>query len=124
MTTYIIRRILISILVVFIVSVFSFSLMHLMPGDPARLALGYEASEADVQALRETYHLDKPVIQQYIIWIQNLFKGDLGDSVIHKRPVADMISERLPRTFSIGVCALIVGVPIGFLFVILCAVKR
>ncbi len=124
MTTYIIRRVLISILVVFIVSVFSFSLMHLMPGDPARLALGYEASEADVQALRVTYNLDKPVLEQYIIWIKNLFKGELGDSVIHKRPVADMIRERLPRTFSIGVCALIVGVPIGILFGILCAVKR
>jgi peptide/nickel transport system permease protein len=111
-------------LVVFIVSVFSFSLMHLMPGDPARLALGYEASEADVQALRVTYNLDKPVLEQYIIWIKNLFKGELGDSVIHKRPVADMIRERLPRTFSIGVCALIVGVPIGILFGILCAVKR
>ncbi len=124
MTTYIIRRVLISILVVFIVSVFSFSLMHLMPGDPARMALGYEASEEDVQALRVTYNLDKPVLQQYFIWIKNLFKGELGDSVIHKRPVADMISERLPRTFSIGVCALIVGVPIGILFGILCAVKR
>ena len=124
MTTYIIRRVLISILVVFIVSIFSFSLMHLMPGDPARLALGYEASEEDVQALRVTYNLDKPVLQQYFIWIKNLFKGELGDSVIHKRPVADMISERLPRTISIGICALIVGVPIGILFGILCAVKR
>ncbi len=124
MTTYIIRRVLVSILVVFIVSVFSFSLMHLMPGDPARLALGYEASEEDVQALRVTYNLDKPVLQQYVIWVRNLFKGELGDSVIHKRPVADMIRERLPRTFNIGVCALIVGVPIGILFGILCAVKR
>lgn len=124
MTTYIIRRVLVSILVVFIVSVFSFSLMHLMPGDPARLALGYEASEEDVQALRVTYNLDKPVLQQYVIWVRNLFKGELGDSVIHKRPVADMIRERLPRTFNIGICALIVGVPIGILFGILCAVKR
>lgn len=124
MTTYIIRRILISLLVVFLVSVFSFSLLQLMPGDPARLALGYEASEEDVQKLREEMNLDKPILVQYGLWIKNLFNGDLGDSVIYKRPVADMIAERLPRTVNIGVCALLVGIPLGILLGILCAVKR
>lgn len=124
MTTYIIRRILISLLVVFLVSVFSFSLLQIMPGDPARLALGYEASEEDVQTLREQMNLDKPILVQYGLWVKNLFKGDLGDSVIYKRPVADMIAERLPRTVNIGICALIVGIPLGILFGILCAVKR
>lgn len=111
MTTYIIRRILISLLVVFLVSVFSFSLLQIMPGDPARLALGYEASEEDVQTLRAQMNLDKPILVQYGLWVKNLFKGDLGDSVIYKRPVADMIAERLPRTVNIGICALIVGIP-------------
>lgn len=124
MTTYIIRRILISLLVVFLVSVFSFSLLQIMPGDPARLALGYEASEEDVQTLREQMNLDKPILVQYGLWVKNLFKGDLGDSVIYKRPVADMIAERLPRTVNIGICALIVGIPLGIFFGILCAVKR
>ena len=124
MTTYIIRRILISLLVVFLVSVFSFSLLQIMPGDPARLALGYEASEEDVQTLREQMNLYKTILVQYGLWVKNLFKGDLGDSVIYKRPVADMIAERLPRTVNIGICALIVGIPLGILFGILCAVKR
>ena len=124
MTTHIIRRILISLLVVFLVSVFSFSLLQIMPGDPARLALGYEASEEDVQTLREQMNLDKPILVQYGLWVKNLFKGDLGDSVIYKRPVADMIAERLPRTVNIGICALIVGIPLGIFFGILCAVKR
>ncbi len=124
MTTYIIRRVLISILVVFMVSIFSFSLMQLMPGDPARLALGFEASEADVQALRVEMNLDKPVVQQYIYWIKNLFKGDLGDSVIYKRPVKDMFAERIPRTVNIGICALLVGIPIGIIFGVICAVRR
>ncbi|MHC1691743.1 MAG: ABC transporter permease [Sphaerochaetaceae bacterium] len=124
MTTYIIRRLLISLLVVFLVSIFSFSLMQVMPGDPARLALGFEASEADVQALREEMNLDKPVIQQYILWITNLFKGELGDSVIYKRPVKEMFAERVPRTVSIGICALIVGIPLGIFSGVICAVKR
>lgn len=124
MTTYIIRRIIISLLVVFLVSIFSFSLMQIMPGDPARLALGFEASEADVQALREEMNLDKPVFEQYILWIKNIFRGEFGDSVIYKRPVGDMIAERLPRTVNVGVGALIVGIPLGIIFGIICAVKR
>lgn len=124
MTTYIIRRILISLLVVFLVSVFSFSLLQIMPGDPARLALGYEASEEDVQALREEMNLDKPILTQYFLWLKNLFQGDLGDSVIYKRPVRDMIAERLPRTVSLGVFALIVGIPLGIICGVVCAVKR
>jgi peptide/nickel transport system permease protein len=124
MTTYIIRRIIISLLVVFLVSIFSFSLMQIMPGDPARLALGFEASEADVQALREEMNLDKPVIEQYILWIKNIFRGEFGDSVIYKRPVGDMIAERLPRTVNVGVGALCIGIPLGIIFGIVCAVKR
>ncbi len=124
MGTYIIKRILISILVVFLVSIFSFSLLQLMPGDPARLALGYEASEEDVQALREEMNLDKPILEQYFLWVKNLFKGELGESVIYKRPVKDMIAERLPRTVNIGICALIVGIPIGIIMGVVCAVKR
>jgi len=124
MGTYIIKRILISLLVVFIVSLFSFSLLQLMPGDPARLALGFEASEEDVQALREEMNLDKPILEQYVIWVRNIFKGDFGDSVIYKRPVGDIVSERLPRTVNIGICSLIVGIPIGIVLGVLCAVKR
>jgi peptide/nickel transport system permease protein len=124
MGSYIVRRILISLLVVFFVSIFSFSLMHVMPGDPARLALGYEASEEDVQSLREEMNLDKPILTQYGLWIKNLMHGDFGRSVIYKRPVKDMIVERLPRTVNIGVCALVVGVPLGIILGVLCAIKR
>lgn len=124
MKTYILKRILISLLIVFLVSLFSFSLLQIMPGDPARLALGYEASEEDVQALREEMNLDKPILTQYLLWLRNLFRGDLGRSVIYKRPVADMIAERLPRTVSIGVFALLLGIPIGILCGVVCAVKR
>lgn len=124
MVSYIAKRLLIAVFVIFVVSVFAFSLMQIMPGDPARLALGFEASEADVQALREEMNLDKPVVEQYILWIQNMFKGDFGQSVIYKRPVADIIGERLPRTLTIGVCALLVSAPLGILVGVVCAVRR
>ena len=124
MTTYIIRRVLISLLVVFLVSVFSFSLLQIMPGDPARLALGFEASDEDVQALREEMNLDKPIPTQYFLWLKNLFTGDLGDSVIYQRPVEEMIAERLPRTVNLGIFALLVGIPLGIICGVICAVKR
>ena len=124
MGSFIVKRLLISILIVFLVSIFAFSLMQIMPGDPARLALGFEASEVDVQALREKMNLDKPVVEQYVIWVTNIFKGDFGESVIYSQPVGDMIKERLPRTLTIGGLALLISAPLGIFFGVLCAVKR
>ena len=65
MGKFILRRLGISLIIVFLVSLFAFSLMHILPGDPARLALGEEASEEDVQALREELNLAKPVLLQF-----------------------------------------------------------
>lgn len=78
MKKYVAKRLAISVLLIFIISVFSFMLIHILPGDPARLALGYEASEADVQAYRVELHLDKPLVTQYVLWIKGLFQGDLA----------------------------------------------
>ena len=75
MGKFILRRLGISVIIVFLVSLFAFSLMHILPGDPARLALGEEASEEDVQALREELNLDKPLIMQYSLWIKGIFSG-------------------------------------------------
>ena len=124
MSTYIIKRVLISILIVFIVSICSFSLIQILPGDPARLALGFEAAEDDVQALREEMNLDKPVLTQYLLWLKGLLHGDMGRSVIYKAPVGQLVSERLPRTIGVGLPALIIAAPLGILFGVICAVKR
>lgn len=124
MTRFILKRILISILIVFLVSVFSFSLMHILPGDPARIALGQDASQADVDALRAKMNLDKPIVEQYVLWITGMFKGDFGDSIVYNRPVKDILLEKLPKTLAIGVPALIISVVVGIIFGVLCAVKR
>jgi len=124
MVRFIIRRILISFLIVFLVSVFSFSLMHLLPGDPARIALGQDASQEDVDALRAKMNLDKPIITQYYLWISGMLRGDFGDSIVYNRPVRDIIVQRLPKTVSIGVPALIISVVLGIVFGVVCAVKR
>jgi peptide/nickel transport system permease protein len=124
MGRYIVKRLAVSVVVVFLVSILSFTLVHMLPGDPAVLALGSEASEADVENFREKYNLNKPVVEQYVIWISNAMQGDLGDSIAYSRPVVTCLAERLPRTISIGLPALIIASLAGILAGILSAVGR
>lgn len=124
MGKFIIKRVLISIIVVFLVSVFAFSLMHILPGEPARLTLGEEASQEDVDALRKELNLDKPVLEQYFIWIGGVFRGDFGRSIQYHRPVLDIMLERLPRTVAIGLPTLVISVIVGLAFGIISAVRR
>lgn len=95
-----------------------------MPGDPVRLALGYEAAEEDVQALREELNLDKPIVTQYILWIKGVVHGDFGKSVIYKQEINKMMAERVPRTLTLGVPALLISAPLGILVGVISAVRR
>ena len=124
MIDYIIRRLLISILVVFIVSVFVFTVMHMLPGEPVRLAMGYEAAEEDVQRVREELNLTKPLLTQYYLWIKGLFQGDFGISIVYQRTVAELLKERLPRTITLGIPAIIIAVIVGVVFGIISAIRR
>ena len=121
---YILKRLGISLIVVFLVSIITFGLVKILPGDPALLAMGTEASDEEVAEFHEKYNLDKPVVQQYLIWINGVFHGDLGDSIKFYRPAADCIFERLPRTISIGLPALIIASVLGIVFGIISAVWR
>jgi peptide/nickel transport system permease protein len=107
-----------------LVSVFVFSVVHLLPGDPVRLAMGYEAAESDVQRVREELNLTRPLGEQYFLWIIGLFKGDFGLSIVFDRSVADLLHERLPRTVSLGIPAMIIAVIVGVGFGIISALER
>ncbi len=124
MGRFILKRLGISVIVVLLVSIITFTLVKILPGDPALLAMGTEASEAEVAAFHEKYNLDKPLLTQYFIWINGVLHGDLGDSIKFSRPVKDCIFERLPRTISIGLPALIIASVLGILFGIISAVRR
>ena len=124
MGRYILKRLGISVAVVFLVSVISFTLVHMLPGDPAVLALGSEASEQDIATFREKYYLNRPVVEQYFIWISDTLRGDLGDSITYSRPVLTCLAERLPRTISIGLPALILSSLLGILCGIISAIRR
>ena len=124
MARFIAKRTLISILIVFLVSIFAFSLMHILPGDPARLVLGEDATEEALAALRAEWNLDKPLVEQYLIWLGDVFHGDFGRSILYNRPVIDIIGERMPRTVAIGLPALIISAVVGILCGIISAVRR
>jgi len=105
--------------VAFLVSVAVFALIHLTPGDPAQIILGEEATPESVAALRRDLGLDRPLYEQYTIWIGRAARGDLGRSVRTSQPVLQAIGERLPATFELGLAALLwsllVAIPLGTL---------
>jgi len=95
----------------------SFLMIHLIPGDPVRAALGPTAPAALVAAKREEMGLDDPILVQYWHYIQGLFSGDLGTSMISQLPVADVVAQRLPATLELALLAFLlavaVAVPLG-----------
>src|SRR3546814_194948 len=90
MTAYIIRRLLATIPVMIVVALFVFLLLHLTPGDPAAIIAGDEASPSDIEAVRRTLGLDRPIWEQFGIYVTNLLSGDLGTSIFTSLPLLTM----------------------------------
>lgn len=124
MGKYILRRVGTSVLIVFLVSVFAFSLMQILPGDPVRISLGESASEEKIQQVREEYNLNKPIIEQYWLWMKGIFRGYFGHSLLYEEDVTTLIKSKLPVTMSIGVPVLVIASVFGIALGILTAVKR
>jgi ABC-type dipeptide/oligopeptide/nickel transport system permease component len=101
------------------ITLITFSISHLVPGDPARLAAGLHAPESAVETLRQRLGLDKPVYVQYILYMNNLLHGDFGTSIMTRRPVLEDILVRWPGTIELTTVAMIIiivtGIPLGIL---------
>ena len=101
------------------ISIAVFLVLHLIPGDPARSAAGPDASEEDIDLIRKSYGLDKPLPIQYWIYLKKLVRGDLGRSFRTRRPVTQEIRRRLPATAELSACAMLIavvlGIPIGII---------
>ena len=124
MFSFIVKRVLSSILIVIIVSLFAFSLMHILPGDPVVLALGEGASQETVDEYRAQYNLDKPIVTQYFLWIGGVLQGDFGESILYHKDVGELMAAKLPVTLALGIPAMILSVLCGILFGVVTAVKR
>ena len=98
MLRYLVRRLLLTIPVLLGVATLVFSLIHLVPGDPAQAMLGDGASAQDIAELRASLGLDRPLLDQYVTFLRHAITGDLGRSFRTGQPVTTMIVERIPAT--------------------------
>lgn len=121
MVRYIIKRLLLSILVIFGVSILIFTISRIIPGDPARLALGPRATNEAVEALRKEMNLDAPLPNQYVLWLKDVLNGDFGRSLTSKRPVAMDVKQFMPATVELMIFAALLMVIFSFLLGILSA---
>ena len=124
MVSFLIRRLLLTIPVVWIVVTLVFTLIHLVPGDPIAQMLGEGAAVTEVERVRHELGLDRPIFDQYISYMSGLFRGDLGVSFRNQEPVLTSIVRRYPATIQLALAAiffsLLIAVPLG----IVAAVKR
>jgi len=121
---YLIRRLLLTLPVLFVVSVVCFSLINLIPGDPATVIMGPEASEQAKDAMRERLGLNEPILVQYVDWLGNVLRGDLGESLRDGTPVAELILQRLPVTLELALGTFAVSLTISVVVGILSASNR
>lgn len=144
---YLIRRLSNSLLVMFGVSILVFSMIHLVPGDPIEVMLFESAaSEQAIETMRRSLGLDRPLPEQYIIWLigndlfragqnsqlggdqtairRGVIRGDLGRSIFKRVKVMDIVAEKLPSTIKLTFVSLMFAAPLGILFGIIAAVKR
>ena len=123
MFNYIIKNLLYTVLILFGVVTVTFSLLYVVPGDPARIMLGQRADVSSVEAVREELGLNKPLYVQYGLFISKAVRGDLGRSYATNRDVVKTILEKFPATAILAVSALILSSIIGIMIGIISAVK-
>ena len=124
MTAYILRRLALLVPVVLIVGTVTFILVQLTPGDPAAVMLGPEATPEQVEALRESMGLNRPLYERYPLWLADVLRLDLGDSIFLNRPVSDAIFDRITPTLQLTLYSLVIAVALGVPAGIFAALNR
>src|SRR5579872_534626 len=124
MLKYIGKRLLQLIPTLFFVSVLIFSLQHLLPGDPATVMAGEENDPVAIAQIRKQYHLDQPIVVQYVYWVKGVVSGDFGESMRLKAPVLPLILEKLPVTMQLAAMAIVIALTIGISAGVISAVKK
>lgn len=119
MAAYVLRRLAALVLTLVGLSVVVFAIARLLPGDPAKLAAGPQATPAEIAAIARDYGLDRPIHEQYLAYAGGLLRGDWGTSILSRRPVAEELAAYLPATLELVIAALLiailVGIPAGLL---------
>lgn len=124
MFSYLLRRLAASLVTILVIATIIFLMLRILPGDPARLFAGENATQADVDRLRSQMGLDKPLAAQYVAYLKNLFQGDMGDSLRTHEPVLKEIMARLPATAELAVISMVLATLIGVPAGIISSLKR
>lgn len=119
MNNLLVRRLAQLVPMLFFISLVSFLLVKLAPGDPVQAYITPRMSPDDIERIRQSLGLDKPMFMQYLLWLKNVLQGDLGYSLIYHRPVLTMIAERVPATLGLMgaslLLAMLLAIPLGLL---------
>jgi peptide/nickel transport system permease protein len=121
---FVVRRLIHTVVVIFLVSGIAFSLLQFIPGDPVLAMLGEGATPQRVEALRKELWLDRPVLVQYGHWINNVLHGDLGKSITYFEDVTGVIARTLPKSAYLAALALALSVFLGIFMGIISAIRR
>jgi peptide/nickel transport system permease protein len=124
LAVFVARRLAVLVPTLFFVSVLIFSLQQLLPGDAAIALAGEEQDPAVVAAIRAKYHLDRPMVVQYGIWMGKVLRGDLGESLRNRIPVAELLAAKLPVTVELALSSMLVALVIGIPTGVLSAARR
>lgn len=112
------------ILTVLIISTIVFLVIRVIPGDPALTIAGVDASESDIQAIRAKLGTDRPMLNQYMQWVWDVFRFDFGQSLISGRPISQLILERFPLTLTLAVLGIVLSIFIAIPLGVISAVRR
>jgi peptide/nickel transport system permease protein len=124
LTSLLARRLLQLIPTIVLLSLIIFSLQHLLPGDPALVLAGESPDEATLAAIRAQYHLDQPLLVQYLYWVKGVLTGDLGQSMRHNRPVLELILLKLPVTLQLAVMGIVLALVFGITGGVISALRQ
>lgn len=124
MGTFILKRILWSVLILFLVALIVFIMMQFLPGDPVRIALGNDADQVTVDEWREKFHLNDPVWKQFLLWISDIFHGDFGTSIMYRQSISELIEIKLPTTITLGMVGIFISTLLAIVIGVVTAVKR
>jgi len=119
-----VRRVLLGLLSLLLVSIVVFAATQLLPGDAARAVVGRGAAQDRLDALRHQLHLDLPVVTQYWLWLRDFLTGDAGTSLVNGKPVIESVGARISNSFTLLVLVVATGIPLAITLGILAAVRR
>jgi ABC-type dipeptide/oligopeptide/nickel transport system permease component len=116
---YLVKRLAMTLPTLFGVTIFVFVLVRVVPGDPIAMMIPGEATPEDIARLRAIYGLDRSILEQFVIFLHNVFSGDFGTSISLKQDVLRLIMERLPATLELAFLSLIIAVVVGAIFALI-----